>query len=210
LEGANVAFCALRPASVEAALSALGRTGKVAGRAADVRKADEADATIAAAEERFGGVDILINNAGLGVFAPVAGLSVEDWRRTIDTNLSGVFYFCRAAIAAFRRRGGGHIVNISSLAGRNSFRGGAAYNASKAGLNLFTEALLLDHRAENIRATTISPGSVDTEFSPRETGGSADWKIAPEDVAEVVVSVLRMPSRTLISTVEIRPSKPPK
>ena len=100
-------------------------------------------------------------------------------------------------------RGGGFIVNISSLAGRNPFSGGAAYNASKFGLNGFTEALMLDHRHDNVRVSSIMPGSVDTEFSRRSS--KAEWKIAPEDVADVVVMALRMPARTTVSRIEMRP-----
>jgi NADP-dependent 3-hydroxy acid dehydrogenase YdfG len=113
-------------------------------------------------------------------------------------------------LARFRKRGGGFIVNISSLAGKNAFAGGAVYNASKFGLNGFTEAMMLDHRYDNVRVSTVMPGSVDTEFSPRTGGQRAAWKIAPEDVAEIVLSILRMPERTLISRVEVRPSRPQK
>jgi 3-oxoacyl-[acyl-carrier protein] reductase len=126
----------------------------------------------------------------------------------ISTNLTGVFHFCRACLPLFRKRGGGQVINISSLAGKNPFAGGAAYNASKFGLNGFTEAMMLDHRHENIRVSLIAPGSVDTEFSPR--AGSGDWKIAPADIAEVVLAILTMPARTLVSLVEMRPAKPKK
>jgi len=209
-EGARIMFCARRAESVAAALERFDAPGKVAGRAADVRRAEDVEAVVAEAEERFGGVDVLVNNAGIGVYAPTADLTPDDWRRTIDTNLSGAFLFCRACLPRFRRRGGGRIVNVSSLAGRHPFAGGAAYNASKAGLNAFTEALLLDHRGEGITAAIVSPGSVDTEFSPRASGRDASWKIAPEDVAEAVAFILKMPPRTLVSTVELRPAKPPR
>jgi NADP-dependent 3-hydroxy acid dehydrogenase YdfG len=110
----------------------------------------------------------------------------------------------------FQKRGGGFIVNISSLAAKNAFSGGAAYNASKAGLNLFTEALMLDHRYDNVRVSSIMPGSVDTEFGSGWHAGQADWIIAAADVAEAVALVLRMPGRTMVSRVEMRPSRPPK
>lgn len=109
-----------------------------------------------------------------------------------------------------RGAGGGYIVNLSSLAGKNPFAGGAAYNASKFGMNGFSEAMMLDHRQEDIRVTYIMPGSVDTDFSPRTAGKGADWKIAPQDVADMVLAVLKMPARTLVSRVEIRPAKPGK
>ena len=113
------------------------------------------------------------------------------------------------ALARFAGRAG-FIVNISSLAAKNAFSGGAAYNASKAGLNLFSEALMQDHRYDNVRVCVVMPGSVDTAFSPQRSGGDSSWKIAPEDVAEAVAMVLRMPPRTTVSSVEIRPSRPGK
>ena len=106
-----------------------------------------------------------------------------------------------------KRRGGGYVINISSLAGKNPFAGGAAYNASKFGVNGFSEAMMLDHRYDNIRVSYVMPGSVSTEFG---FGGGADWKIAPEDIAEIVLNLLRMPERTLVSRVEVRPAKPRK
>jgi NAD(P)-dependent dehydrogenase (short-subunit alcohol dehydrogenase family) len=208
-EGANVAFCARTAASVEKALAEIGPDRKAFGAEADVRDAAGVERFVADVEAKFGGVDILVNNAGVGVFRPVAELSVEDWEQTIGTNLTGVFHFCRACLPLFRKRGGGQVVNISSLAGRNPFAAGAAYNASKFGLNGFTEAMMLDHRQENVRVSLIAPGSVDTEFSPR-TAGSGDWKIAAADVAEAVLAVLTMPARTLVSLVEMRPAKPRK
>ena len=137
-----------------------------------------------------------------------AELTTGDWEKTLATNLSGVFYCCREALARFKNRGRGYIINMGSLAGKNAFAGGAAYNASKFGLDGFSEAMMLDHRYDNVRVTQIMPGSVDTEFSPGS--GKTDWKIAPEDIAEIVLMLLRTPERTLVSRVEIRPSKPRK
>ncbi len=210
-EGVKVAFCGQSESSVEEALSTAGVDRKAFGAPADVRDAASVNRFVGMVEERFGRIDILVNNAGIGVFEPVAELSSEDWDRVIGTNLTGVFYFCRACLPVFRRQGGGQIVNISSLAGKNPFAGGSVYNASKFGLNGFSEAMMLDHRQENIRVSLIAPGSVDTEFSPR-TGdkGGADWKISPDDVADAVRAVLTMPERTLMSLVELRPSKPKK
>lgn len=208
-EGASVAFCARRPDAVDQALRELAAGHKAFGAAADVRNAESVARFVAEVEGQFGGVDILVNNAGVGVFRPVAELTPADWDQVIGTNLTGVFHFCRSCLPLFRKRGGGQVINISSLAGRNPFAGGAAYNASKFGLNGFTEAMMLDHRQENVRVSLIAPGSVDTEFSPR-TAGDGDWKIAAADVAEVVVSILTMPARTLVSLVEMRPAKPRK
>jgi 3-oxoacyl-[acyl-carrier protein] reductase len=181
---------------------------KVIGKAADVRASTKVEELFAWIDRETGGPDILVNNAGVGLFKSTADLTVEEWQRTLETNLSGAFYCSRAALARFKNRGGGYIINIGSLAGKDAFAGGAAYNTSKFGLTGFTEALLLDHRYDNVRVTHIMPGSVDTGFS----GGSAraDWKIAPEDIGEIVLMLLRMPERTLVSRVEVRPSKPRK
>jgi NADP-dependent 3-hydroxy acid dehydrogenase YdfG len=150
-----------------------------------------------------------VNNAGIGVFKSTAELSVDDWTKTLETNLSGAFYCSKEALPRMRNREGGYIINISSLAGKNAFAGGAAYNASKFGLNGFSEAMMLDHRYEGVRVSCVMPGSVDTEFGRGDQNG-ADWKIAPEDVAEAVLMLLKTPVRTLISRIEMRPSKPRK
>jgi NAD(P)-dependent dehydrogenase (short-subunit alcohol dehydrogenase family) len=206
-EGAAVAICGRSPETVERAVAQMAALGKVFGRAADVRRIDDVREFFRAIDERFGGLDILVNNAGEGVFRKVGEMQPDEWHRNIDLNLNAPFYCSREALARFARRGGGFIVNISSLAAKNAFSGGAAYNASKFGLNGFTEALMLDHRYDNVRVASIMPGSVDTGFGG-EAGAS--WKVAPEDVAEVVAMTLRMPARTMVSRVEMRPSRPKK
>jgi len=210
--GARVAICGRDADSTAQAVDRLREeTGRhVSGCAADVRSRDSVRRLFDLADREFGGADIVVNNAGIGVFASVADLPVDDWHRVIETNLTGVFHVSQEAIHRFRLRGGGSLIQIGSLAGKNPFAGGAAYNASKFALIGFSEAMMLDHRYENIRVSTILPGSVDTDFSPRAAGKSEDWKIAPEDVAEIVLSILRMPARTLISHVEVRPSRPRK
>lgn len=207
-EGAQVAICSRSAAAVGQAVRELAEAtgGIVDGQAADVADLEQVRGLFGFVDQRFGGLDILVNNAGVGIFASVADLTPEQWRRTIETNLTGVYYCCHEALPRFRNRGGGFIINISSLAGKNAFAGGAAYNASKFGLNGFSEALMLDHRYEDVRVCYIMPGSVATDFGRRSQDES--WKIAPEDVAEVVSLVLRMPARTLVSRVEMRPSKP--
>jgi len=174
----------------------------------DVRRADDMKRAIDAAVARFGGLDILINNAGIGVFGRVSTMTPDQWSQVIDTNLTGVFNACHAALPHLQRRGGGFIVNISSLAGKNPFVDGAAYCASKAGLNAFSEALMQEVRYDNIRVSYVLPGSVSTAFSSGEEGKGADWKIAPDEVADVVVNLLRHNPRSLPSRVELRPSKP--
>jgi NAD(P)-dependent dehydrogenase (short-subunit alcohol dehydrogenase family) len=209
-EGAQVAICGRDQSSVDRAVAELHAEtgGKVAGKAADVRTHEDIAGLFRYIDTHFGGLDILVNNAGLGVFRSVSELSVEDWQLTLETNLSGVFYCCREAFPRFEKRGGGYIVNISSLAGKNAFAGGSAYNASKFGLNGFSEAMMLDKRHDNVRVSYIMPGSVATEFSGQGTDSGTDWKIQSEDIAEIVRTLLRMPERTLISRVEVRPSKP--
>ncbi len=184
--------------------------GAVETLQADVRRADEVARAIDATVARFGGLDILINNAGIGVFASVAAMTAAQWTEVIETNLTGVFHACLAALPHLQRRGGGFIINISSLAGKNPFANGAAYCASKAGLNAFSEALMQEVRYDNIRVSYVMPGSVSTEFVGGDASKGADWKIAPEEVAEVVVNLLRHNPRSLPSRVELRPSKPKK
>jgi NAD(P)-dependent dehydrogenase (short-subunit alcohol dehydrogenase family) len=158
----------------------------------------------------LGSLDILVNNAGIGVFRAAGELTPDEWDRVIATNLSGAFYCSRAAIERFQRKNEGWIINISSLAGRNPFAGGSAYNASKFGLNGMSEAVMLDHRNDNIKVSYIMPGSVDTGFSGSEPKKKSEWKIAPEDVAQIVLDILHLPKRTLISRIEVRPSRPQK
>jgi 3-oxoacyl-[acyl-carrier protein] reductase len=208
--GASVAICGRNARALEDAVrritSEYGR--KVVGKVADVRESTEVSALYEWLATEMEGPDILVNNAGLGIMKSTAELTVEEWRQTIDTNLSGAFYCSREALPRMKNRGGGYIINIGSLAGKNAFAGGAAYNASKFGMAGFSEAMMLDHRFDNVRVSHIMPGSVDTEFS----GGTAkaEWKIKPEDIGEIVLMLLRMPERTLVSQVEVRPAKPRK
>ena len=137
-------------------------------------------------------------------------LSAEEFRRVVDTNLTGTFLCCKEAMPRFQARGGGFVINISSLAGKNPFPSGAAYNASKFGLNGFSEAMMMDHRYDNVRVSYVMPGSVDTEFRPKASDQPVEWKIAAKDVADIVMFILRMPQRSLVSRVEVRPSRPKK
>lgn len=205
--GAEVAICGRTEEATAKAVGELATKpgGKVTGTACDVRDDSQVAAFFRFIQDRFGGHDILINNAGLGIFKPVGEMNYDDWRTVIDTNLTGVFLCCQQALPQFQKRGGGFIINISSLAGKNPFAGGAAYNASKFGLNGFSEAMMLDHRYDNVKVSYVMPGSVDTDFRP---GSEGSWKIAGEDIAEIVISILSMAPRTLISRVEVRPSKP--
>lgn len=215
--GATVLICGRSRDSLEAAHGALRAGHPEAGLfrfVADVSSSDEVAALFAYADQQMGALDILVNNAGGGTFRPAAELTVEEWDAMIGTNLSGAFYCSREALQRFRapdrRSGAKWIVNISSLAAKNPFAGGSAYNASKFGLNGFSEALMLDHRHDDVRVTSIMPGSVDTAFNKGEPSQKSAWKIAPEDIAEIVLDILRKPQRTLISRVEVRPSRPPQ
>ena len=183
-------------------------SGNAVGVAADVRRNEDCERIVLTAVESFGRLDILINNAGIGGFSPVEKMDVPHWDRVISTNLNSLFYCTHAALPHIKKQGG-WIINIGSLAGKNAFPGGAAYNASKFGLIGFSEALMQEVRHDDIRVSYIMPGSVATDFE-----GSAphagDWMIQPQDIAQIVVDLLKTPSRTLPSRVEVRPSKPPR
>lgn len=210
-QGARVVIAGRDPerlASASNGLEALHPDGasRVVRARVDVRDPAQAGELMALAETRFGGLDVLINNAGVGIFGDAADLTVEQWQRVMETNLHGVFYCCHAAIPHLRRRGGGWIVNVSSLASKNPFRGGAAYCASKAGLNALSEVLMQELRYDDIRVSYILPGSVDTDFS--RAGRGAAWKLSADDVGRAVLDILTHDRRSLPSRVEIRPSKP--
>jgi 3-oxoacyl-[acyl-carrier protein] reductase len=211
-EGAQVTITGLDEAHLSAARRQLegAGPGSVEALRADVRKYDDVRHAVDATVARFGGLDYLVNNAGVGVFADVADTTPEQWARVIDTNLTGVFYACHAALPHLRKRGGGFIINISSLAGKTAFTGGSAYCASKSGLNAFSEALMQEVRYDNIRVSYVMPGSVATGFSGNDEARGSEWKISPDEVAEVVLNLLRHNPRSLPSRVELRPSKPRK
>jgi NAD(P)-dependent dehydrogenase (short-subunit alcohol dehydrogenase family) len=206
-EGATVALTARSASAAEQAAREVEHGAF--GVACDVRAFEAVERLFREVERRTGGADILVNNAGIGIFAPVAEMEPDDWRAVIETNLNGVFYCCHLAIPQMRRRGGGYIFNISSLAGKNPFANGAAYNASKFGLNGFSEALMMEVRYDGIRVSYLMPGSVATDFG-RGARDKTGWALEPEDVADVVLDLLRAPPRALYSRVELRPSRPPK
>lgn len=215
--GARVSITGRTPSKLEDARKQLARADATRGdrvhaAVADVRDADDAARAVEGAVQQFGGLDILVNNAGVGVFRTVADTDVASWHDVIETNLSGIFFCCHAAIPHLKTRGGGWIINISSLASKNPFPSGAAYCASKAAVNAFSESLMQEVRHDNIRVSYIMPGSVSTGFARGESpsGPADDWKLAPEDVAEVVIDLIRHPARSLPSRIELRPSRPPK
>jgi 3-oxoacyl-[acyl-carrier protein] reductase len=211
-EGVNVAVTGRNETHLSAARSHIegAGPGSVETLKADVGSYDEVERAVAAAAARFGGLDIVVNNAGVGIFSDVAAMTPQQWGEVIGTNLTGVYNVCHAAIPRLKQRGGGYIINISSLAGTNVVPGGTAYCASKAGLNAFSEVLNQEVRQDNIRVSYLCPGSVATGFSGGDESKGADWKIASDDLAALVISLLRIDTRTLPSRIEVRPAKPPK
>ena len=211
-EGVNVMATGRTDAHLSEARKRIEEAGPAAVETlcADVRDYAAVDRAVSATVARFGGLDILINNAGTGMFANVADMTPAQWSEVIDTNLTGVFNACHASLPHIKRRGGGYIINISSLAGKNAFATAAAYCASKSGVNAFSEALMQEVRHDGIRVSYVMPGSVATGFAGNDEARGADWKASSEDVAEVVMSLLRSDPRSLQSRVELRPSRPPR
>ena len=209
--GSRVYICGRGKGDLENALGRLSSVGEVAGSVCDVRSEEQVKAMLDDCAARFGGIDVLVNNAGVGYFGnTVEEMSSEEFRQTLETNLFGVFYACHHAIPVLKKRGGGYIINISSLAGQNAHPRMAAYNASKFGLNGFSEALMQEVRHDGIKVSYICPGSVNTDFGGDSTSAEKSWQLQPEDIADVVVDLLRFDKRALPSKIEIRPSAPPK
>jgi NAD(P)-dependent dehydrogenase (short-subunit alcohol dehydrogenase family) len=211
-EGANVCVSARSDDEVERTVAELNEIdrGRVTGAVCDVRDYDEVRALFEHAVSEFGGLDVLVNNAGVGHFGRVEEMSPETFRAVLETNLFGVFYCCREAIPLMKRRGGGYVINVSSLAGANPHPEMAAYNASKFALNGFSEALMQEVRHDQIKVSYVMPGSVNTSFGGDTPDESKSWQLQPADVARVVLDLLGHDERSLPSRVELRPSRPPK
>lgn len=211
-EGVSVCISSRHQDEIDGAIKELNQNaeGRAIGFVCDVREYDQVRALIEHAAKELGGLDILINNAGIGIFQTVAETSPDDFRAVLETNVFGVFYCCREAIPQMKMRGGGYIINISSLAGVNAHPRMAAYNASKFGLNGFSEALMQEVRHYNIKVSYVMPGSVNTEFGGDSPSDQNSWQLQPQDIARVVIDLLHHDDRSLPSRVEIRPSKPPK
>ncbi len=182
---------------------------KILALESDVSSLESQTETVKKIIEHFGQLDVLVANAGVGHFASIEDLTAEQWKSTIDTNLTGVFNSVKAALASLKKSKG-YIITIASLAGTNFFENGSAYNASKFGLVGFSQAIMLDLRKHDIKVTTIMPGSVATAFNDHEVSDKDAWKIQPEDIGEVVANILNMHPRVLPSKIEVRPSKPGK
>ncbi len=211
-EGVNVCVCARKEEEIEAAVREIGDLADVTvtGVVCDVRNYDAVKAMFDHATTELGGVDILANNAGIGKFQSVEAMTPDDFRAILETNLFGVFYCCHEAIPLMRKRSGGYIINISSLAGINAHPELAAYNASKFGLNGFSEALMQEVRHDNIRVSYIMPGSVNTYFGDDVPSEAQSWQLQGDDIAYVTLGLLKQNDRALQSRIEIRPSKPPR
>ncbi len=210
--GTNVVISSRHEKEVGATVERLAArtSSRVIGRVCDVQRADQVRDLVGFTVSELGGLDILINNAGVGMFQDVEEMSPESWRKVIATNLDSLFYTCHYAIPEMRKRGDGFVINIGSLAGKNAFPGGAAYNASKFGLVGFSEALMQEVRHDDIQVAYVMPGSVDTWFGGRPPVGEESWKLSAGDIAQIVIETLSRNSRCLTSRIEVRPSKPPK
>jgi len=209
--GAMVFICSRSLPDVTKAVEELSKGGKARGTVCDVRDESSVERMLGECTQIFGGVDIVVNNAGLAFPGKtVEEISGEEFRETLETNLFGVFYVCHHAIPMLKKRGGGYILNISSLAGQNPIPKMAAYNASKFGLNGFTEAMMQEVRHDNIKVSYICPGSVNTSFGNDTPSSDKAWQIQPDDIAQIVIDLLAMNSRVLPSKVEVRPSRPPR
>jgi len=208
--GMKVAISSRNLSEGKKAAEALSRdASKIIALESDVSSFDSETIAIKAVMDHFGQLDVLVANAGVGHFAPIDTLSAEEWKSTIDTNLTGVFNSVKASIDALKKSRG-YIITIASLAGTNFFENGAAYNASKFGLVGFSQAIMLDLRKYGIKVTTIMPGSVSTHFNNHLPGEADAWKIQPEDIGQMVLDLLNMNPRTLPSKIEVRPSIPVK
>jgi NAD(P)-dependent dehydrogenase (short-subunit alcohol dehydrogenase family) len=210
--GASVVVSARTAADVDATVARLapGAGGTVVGIPCDVADPLQCQALVERTVDRLGRLDILVNNAGLGVFKPITELTVAEWRLQIDVNLGGVFYCSKAAIPHLSATGDGWIINIGSLASRNSFANGTGYNASKFGLLGMTEAMMLDVRHSDVRVSIVMPGSVNTWFGGREPKQERDWRLEDEDCATAVMQLLAYPKEAHVSRIEMRPSQPRK
>ena len=203
--GVKVAISGRNIEDVEKAKQQLGNKNVLAIES-DVRNYENETNAIEKIIEEFGQLDIVIANAGLGKFAPIDQLTLEDWNAMIDTNLTGVFHTMKASVEQLKETKG-YYISIASLAGTNFFAQGAGYNASKFGVVGFTQAAMLDLRNYDIKCTTIMPGSVTSYFNDHQPNEEDGWKIQPDDLGQMVVDLLKMNPNVLPSKIEVRPTK---
>ncbi|WP_299533353.1 SDR family oxidoreductase [Ulvibacterium sp.] len=207
--GLKVAISGRTLETVQKAAQGLGSEENVLALQSDVTKHGNEEAAIRSILNRWGHLDVVLANAGVGHFAPVDEMSEEQWHQMINTNLNGVFHTLKASVEALKATKG-YYMTLASLAGTNFFASGAGYNATKFGVVGFTQAAMLDLRKYDIKVSTIMPGSVATHFNGNEPDQKDAWKIQPEDIGELVLDLLKMHPRTLPSKVEVRPSRPDK
>ena len=207
--GMKVAISGRTLKTVEKAAEYLENNENVLALASDVTKIEEEQSAIATIIEKWGKVDVVLANAGVGHFAPIDQMSSEDWNTMINTNLNGVFHTLKASVEALKKSKG-YYITLASLAGTNFFANGAGYNATKYGVVGFTQAAMLDLRKYDVKVSTIMPGSVSTEFAGNSPSNKDAWKIQPEDIGELVLDLLKMHPRTLPSKIEVRPTRPDK
>lgn len=205
-EGMSVVVSSRTAEDVAAVAARLG--DQVIGLPCDVADPDDCARLVAEAVTHFGRLDVLVNNAGLGVFKSITEMSIEEWQLQVNVNLGGVFYLSKAALPHLSATGDGYIVNIGSLASRNTFASGTGYNASKFGLLGMTEAMMLDVRHDDVRVSIVMPGSVNTPFNDHETSPERGWKLEADDCALAVMQMLAYPKEAHVSRIEMRPSQP--
>ena len=207
--GASVCISARDANRLEAVAADMRKMGlNVAAIAADLMRPEDAAALVPKTEQALGPIEILVNNAGVGSFAPVQEATESNWDQMLDTNLKAVFLLTKAVAPGMIQRKSGHIVNIASLAGKNAFAGGAIYCASKWGLLGLTQCAAEDLRAHGIRVSAVCPGSVNTEFSPH---GNKDLRkmLQPDDIAHAVAMIVTQAPQSFISEVLLRPTQKP-
>ncbi|PIF46051.1 NADP-dependent 3-hydroxy acid dehydrogenase YdfG [Chryseobacterium sp. 52] len=206
--GISVAFSGRKRDDVEKAEEELKQYSEnVLGIVSDVRNLESEEEAVKHTVAKFGRLDFVIANAGLGIFKPVDELSAEEWNDMIETNLTGAFYTLKASVEALKKTEG-YYITVSSLAGANFFENGTGYNASKFGVVGFTQAAMIDLRKYNIKSTVIMPGSVATNFNGNVPSEKDNWKIQPEDMGNLVLDILKMNPRVLPSKIEFRATKP--
>ena len=205
-EGANVVITSRTAEDVERVAEHLGENA--VGIPCDVADPGSCEELIEKTVEHFGQLDVLVNNAGVGIFKPISEMTVDEWRRQVDINLGGVFYCSKAALPHLSATGDGYIINIGSLASRNTFARGTGYNASKFGLLGMTEAMMLDVRYDDVRVSIVMPGSVNTPFNDNETSPERGWKLEADDCALAVMQLLEYPKEAHVSRIEMRPAQP--
>jgi 3-oxoacyl-[acyl-carrier protein] reductase len=207
-EGAFVVVTSRTEADVASVSARLGENAL--GVVCDVASPEACAAMVEQTVDHFGRLDVLVNNAGVGVFKSMSEMSIDEWQTQVDVNLGGVFYCSKAALSHLTASGDGYIINVASLASRNAFARGTGYNASKFGLLGLTEAMMLDVRHDQVRVSIVMPGSVNTYFNDNEPDEARGWKLEADDCAIAVMQLFKYPREAHVSRIEMRPAVPPR